>query len=98
MYAGNVVEHGPTASVISKPRHPYTITLIAAAPVPNPWKRNLLTTEIKGEVPSVINPPSGCKFHPRCPYAESICSEVDPELRGVSSDQLVACHFANKTA
>jgi len=97
MYAGSVVEYGPSGSVISKPRHPYTITLIAFAPVPNPWKRNLLNTEIKGEVPSSINPPSGCKFHPRCPYAEKICSEQIPELREISPGQFVSCHFAEKT-
>jgi len=97
MYAGNVVEYGPSSSIISKPRHPYTITLIASAPIPNPWKRNLLSTEIKGEVPSAINPPSGCKFHPRCPYAEKICSEQVPELREISPGQFVSCHFAEKT-
>ncbi len=97
MYAGNVVEYGPSAAVISKPRHPYTITLISSAPVPNPWKRNLLSTEIRGEVPSSINPPSGCKFHPRCPYAEKICSEQIPELREISPGQFVSCHFAEKT-
>jgi oligopeptide/dipeptide ABC transporter ATP-binding protein len=98
MYAGNVVEYGPSNPVIKKPRHPYTITLISAAPIPNPWKRNLLNTEIKGEVPSAINPPSGCKFHPRCPYAEKICSEQSPELREIAPGHFVSCHFAEKTA
>jgi peptide/nickel transport system ATP-binding protein len=98
MYTGNLVEYGPTKSVIQKPRHPYTITLIASAPIPNPWKRNLLTAEIKGEVPSAINPPSGCRFHPRCPYAEKICSEVNPPLEPVSPGHYVACHFVSKTA
>lgn len=97
MYAGNVVEQGPSDIVIAKPRHPYTIALISSAPVPNPWKRNLLNTEILGEVPSAINPPSGCKFHPRCPYAEKICSEKVPELREISPGQYVSCHFAEKT-
>ena len=98
MYAGNVVEYGPSSSVIAKPRHPYTITLIASAPIPNPWKRNLLTTEIKGEVPSSINPPSGCKFHPRCPYAEQVCTDKVPELREIAPGHFVSCHFAEKTA
>jgi oligopeptide transport system ATP-binding protein len=98
MYAGNVVEYGPSGSVISHPRHPYTITLISSAPVPNPWKRNLLNTEIKGEVPSSINPPSGCKFHPRCAYAEKVCSEQIPELREIAPGHFVSCHFAEKTA
>ena len=97
MYSGNVVEYGPSGSVIAKPRHPYTITLIASAPIPNPWKRNLLNIEIKGEVPSAINPPSGCKFHPRCPYAQKICSEQVPELREITPGQFVSCHFAEKT-
>ena len=98
MYAGSVVEHGPTASVISKPRHPYTIALISSAPIPNPWKRNLLNIEIRGEVPSAINPPSGCKFHPRCPYAEKICGEQSPGMVEISPGHSVSCHFADKTA
>jgi oligopeptide/dipeptide ABC transporter ATP-binding protein len=98
MYAGNVVEYGPSDVVISKPRHPYTISLIASAPIPNPWKRNLLNTEIKGEVPSAINPPYGCKFHPRCPYAQAVCSEKAPELREIQSEQFASCHFVEKTA
>jgi len=98
MYAGNLVEYGPTKEIISKPRHPYTITLIAAAPIPNPWKRNLLNIEIKGEVPSAINPPTGCKFHPRCPYAGKICNESNPPLEEISQGHYVACHFVDKTA
>ena len=97
MYAGDVVEHGPTSSIISKPRHPYTIALISSAPIPNPWKRNLLNTEIKGEVPSAIHPPSGCKFHPRCPYAEKICAEQIPAMVEIAPGQFVSCHFAEKT-
>ena len=98
MYTGNVVEFGPTKEVVKKPRHPYTIALISSSPIPNPWKRNLLSTEIRGEVPSAINPPTGCRFHPRCPYAEQLCSEVAPELEEVSHGHFVACHFVNKTA
>jgi len=98
MYAGNLVEYGPCKTVISKPRHPYTIALITSAPVPDPTTRNLLQTEIKGEVPSAIDPPSGCKFHPRCPFAEAICTSTVPPLEELSSGHLVACHFVNKTA
>lgn len=98
MYAGNVVEFGPSADVLQKPRHPYTITLIKSAPKPDPWKRTLLQTEISGEVPSAINPPSGCKFHVRCPFAEGICSEVDPPLREITEGRWAACHFVEKTA
>jgi oligopeptide/dipeptide ABC transporter ATP-binding protein len=98
MYAGNLVEYGPTKKIISKPRHPYTVTLISSAPIPNPWKRNLLNIEIKGEVPSAINPPPGCKFNPRCPYADKICTNVNPPLEEISSGHYVACHFVEKTA
>lgn len=98
MYAGNVVEYGPCKTVISKPRHPYTIALISSAPVPDPTTRNLLKTEIKGEVPSAIDPPPGCKFNPRCPFAEAICTWSNPPLQEISPDHFVACHFVNKTA
>jgi oligopeptide/dipeptide ABC transporter ATP-binding protein len=97
MYAGNIVESGPTKEVTERPRHPYTMALIASAPDPDPWKRNLLSTEITGEVPSAINPPPGCKFNPRCPYAEGICSEISPPLEEVGPEHLVACHFSSKT-
>lgn len=98
MYAGSVVEYGPCKEVISKPRHPYTIALISSAPVPDPTTRNLLQTEIKGEVPSAIDPPSGCKFNPRCPFAEGICSSSTPQLEEISPGHFAACHFVNKTA
>jgi peptide/nickel transport system ATP-binding protein len=98
MYAGYLVEHGPTRTVITKPRHPYTIALIASAPIPDPERRNLLQVEIKGEVPSAINPPSGCRFNPRCPYAEEICTKENPLLREIAPRQHVACHFVEKTA
>lgn len=98
MYAGHLVEYGPTKEIMARPRHPYTITLMQAAPIANPWRRNLLSIEIKGEVPSAINPPSGCRFNPRCPYAEDVCQKVDPPLEEVSPGHLVACHFKEKTA
>jgi peptide/nickel transport system ATP-binding protein len=98
MYAGNLVEYGPTLDVIDSPRHPYTIALINSAPIPDPWKRNLLKIEIKGEVPSAVNPPPGCRFNPRCPYMESVCTRDNPELRQIGPNHLVACHFAEKTA
>lgn len=98
MYAGNIVEYGLTKEIMAKPRHPYTIALISSAPIANPWKRNLLQVEIRGEVPSAINPPSGCKFNPRCPYAEGVCSQEIPKLREISPGHFVACHFVEKTA
>jgi len=98
MYAGSLVEYGPTRTVITKPRHPYTIALIASAPIPDPERRNLLQAEIRGEVPSAINPPPGCRFNPRCPFAESICTRDNPPLAEVSPGHIVACHFVEKTA
>ncbi len=97
MYAGNIVEYGPSETIIGKPRHPYTIALIASAPLPDPRNRNLLKIEIRGEVPSAINPPPGCKFNPRCPFAEKICTEVDPPLEEIAPGHFVACHFYEKT-
>jgi oligopeptide/dipeptide ABC transporter ATP-binding protein len=98
MYAGNLVEYGPTSDILGKPRHPYTITLMKSAPTPDPWNRTLLQIDIAGEVPSAINPPSGCKFNPRCPFAESICSVEVPVLSQVSDVHTAACHFLEKTA
>ena len=98
MYAGNVVEYGPSSEVLEKPRHPYTIALMKSAPLPDPWNRTLLETEITGEVPSAIDPPSGCKFHPRCPFAETVCSAEIPPLKSVSQVHMAACHFLEKTA
>jgi oligopeptide/dipeptide ABC transporter ATP-binding protein len=98
MYSGNVVEYGPTLDVINKPRHPYTLALVKSAPIPDPWKRNILQVEIKGEVPSAIDPPSGCRFNPRCPYAEDICKTGKPQLEEISTSHVVACHFVEKTA
>ena len=98
MYAGFLVEYGPTRKVITKPRHPYTIALTESAPIPDPERRNLLEVEIKGEVPSAINPPPGCRFNPRCPFAESVCTRDNPPLAEVSPGHFVACHFVEKTA
>ena len=98
MYAGKIVEEGPTDQVINKPRHPYTIALLASAPIPDPKKKNLLSTTIAGEPPSAIAPPSGCRFNPRCPFAEAICHTKEPSLDPVSGQRSVACHFVSKTA
>ena len=92
MYLGLIVEMGPLADVYSKTRHPYTEALLAAVPVPDPRYRR--TTEMpRGEIPNPISPPSGCRFHPRCPIAEEICSEKEPQLVEVMSGHHVACHL-----
>lgn len=92
MYLGKIVEQGSTDDVIQKPFHPYTEALIAAVPVPDPTARR---TEIiiKGQVPSAINPPPGCRFHTRCPYAKEICKKKEPPLIESGKNRYAACHF-----
>jgi oligopeptide/dipeptide ABC transporter ATP-binding protein len=92
MYLGKIVETGHTEEVIKSPSHPYTEALLAAVPVPDPLARRTEVV-IKGEVPSPINIPPGCRFNTRCPYAESICREEEPTMRAVGENKYVACHF-----
>jgi len=92
MYLGKIVELGNKEEVFSNPLHPYTEALLSAVPVPDP-ERNRKTIELKGDVPSAIHVPSGCRFHPRCPYAFSKCSTEEPQLIGIEKNHHVACHF-----
>jgi oligopeptide/dipeptide ABC transporter ATP-binding protein len=93
MYLGRIVEMGAAEEVFSHPRHPYTRSLIAAVPQPDP-KRRLVEHQVPpGEVPSPIAPPPGCHFHPRCPLATDICRRESPALRPLGGS-LVACHHA----
>jgi peptide/nickel transport system ATP-binding protein len=92
MYLGKIVEEGSVQDVFRIPLHPYTQALLNAVPVPDPEKRKVKQMP-SGEIPNPINPPSGCRFHPRCPIAGSICSVKEPELRIVKGHK-VACHFA----
>jgi len=92
MYLGKIVEKGPTEALISKPLHPYTSALLAAVPVPDPTARRTEVV-IKGEVPSPVNPPPGCRFHTRCPFAQEICRKDEPQLTEIKNERLVACHF-----
>jgi len=94
LYGGSVRELGPAEKVLVEPLHPYTSTLIAAFPVPDPRNRNLLGIEVVGEPPSMIDPPPGCTFHPRCPHAREICRIEEPQLREIFEDHFAACHFA----
>jgi len=87
------VEIGSLREVYSYPLHPYTRALLAAVPVPDPLERRT-TPMPEGEIPNPINPPSGCRFHPRCPLAAEICSREEPVLRELRPRHLVACHFA----
>ncbi len=91
MYLGKIVEQGSTEKVIHEPLHPYTEALIAAVPVPDPTARRIKVV-IKGEVPSAINIPPGCRFHTRCPYAWEICRKKEPPLVEVEKNRYVACH------
>ncbi len=90
MYLGRIVEIAPSEKIYSDGQHPYTRALLSAAPIPDPTRRAQRMV-LQGDVPSPINPPSGCRFHPRCPFAEKICSEVEPEL-AYDGDHGVACH------
>jgi peptide/nickel transport system ATP-binding protein len=95
LYLGKLVEVGRLENVYRKPLHPYTQALMAAVPIPDPERRRTQPLP-RGEIPSPINPPSGCRFHPRCPYVESICGQDEPELREIEPRHKVACHFAEK--
>ncbi len=95
MYLGRIVEKADTEDLISRPLHPYTQALLTSVPVPDPkYKRG--RAQIKGELPSPINLPSGCVFHPRCPYTQDICRTTEPDLREISKGHFVQCHFAGE--
>ena len=95
MYLGRVVEMGTTDELFARPRHPYTEALLRAVPQPDPRKRSREKRgALKGEVPDAANPPSGCAFHPRCPYATDLCATTAPELREIEG-RTVSCHFGD---
>jgi oligopeptide transport system ATP-binding protein len=95
MYLGRIVEIGDKDQVFAAPRHPYTEALLQAIPLPSPGPR-LERKLLGGDVPSPMNPPTGCHLHPRCPYAQAVCSKEVPELTGDGSHS-VACHFPLST-
>lgn len=92
MYLGKIVEQGPAHELVAHPYHPYTQALIAAVPVPDPEapKIRVLAT---GEIPTNISPPSGCRFHTRCRFAQERCSELEPPLVEATPGRMVACHY-----
>jgi len=97
MYLGRICESGPKQPIFGSPRHPYTAALLSAAPAADPdavaGRQRII---LAGDVPSPIDPPSGCRFHPRCPKAQPLCGEQEPQLEvkaGDAATHLTACHF-----
>jgi peptide/nickel transport system ATP-binding protein len=99
MYLGKLVEMGPADDIYLRAAHPYTAGLIATIPVPDPEQaRASQGAEIKGELPSPVTPPSGCRFRTRCPYAQDLCAQEEPGLRAFGPGHVAACHFPLQTA
>ena len=93
LYLGKMCEIGPLADVYGHPAHPYTLALLEAVPVPDPLHRRTEPMPA-GEIPSAIHPPSGCRFHPRCPIARPNCAVEEPQLREIRPAHFSACHYA----
>ncbi len=92
MYLGKIAESATKNDLFDSPKHPYTQALLSAIPVPDPKQRKKGMI-LMGDVPSPINPPSGCRFHPRCPHRMDICDKEIPELKEESAEHLVACYL-----
>lgn len=94
MYLGNMVELGESRELYANPLHPYTKTLLSAVPIPDPEvSKTRQRIVLEGDIPSPINPPSGCRFHTRCPYATERCKTEVPEWREIEHDHFAACHI-----
>ena len=92
MFLGKICEIGDTEDIYNNPKHPYTYFLLSSTPKPDPTQRKEDKEILSGEAPSPMNPPTGCRFHTRCPYAQEICSQEEPKAR-VIDGRIVACHF-----
>jgi oligopeptide/dipeptide ABC transporter ATP-binding protein len=95
MYVGQIVELSTAEEIFARACHPYTVALLSSTPIADPDSRRARII-LEGGVPSPANPPSGCRFHPRCPKANSICSQLEPELVDIGGGHLVACHRVDK--
>jgi peptide/nickel transport system ATP-binding protein len=91
MYAGKIVEFGTVEDIYNNNMHPYTNKLLSS--FPNIHKEKIIPEPIEGVPPDLINPPSGCRFHPRCPYAQDICEKEEPIMTEINKEHKYACHF-----
>src|SRR5205814_7295203 len=98
MYLGKIVEQAPTALLFEDVRHPYTKALFSAVLVARADRPDDEEIELRGEVPSPLDPPSGCRFHTRCPYVMPHCAQIEPALREVAPGHFVACHLFDQDA
>ena len=96
MYLGRIVEQALASEIFEQPLHPYTQALLVAVPVPDPARRRRDFKAASGEIASALHPPSGCHFHPRCPFATEICETDVPAMRELAPEHLVACHHAEQ--
>jgi len=92
MYLGQIIELASRAELFDHPLHPYTMALLSSVSLPDPHRKRE-RVPLQGEVPSAVEPPSGCRFHPRCPRVMKVCLEEHPELRTREGEHLVACHL-----
>jgi oligopeptide/dipeptide ABC transporter ATP-binding protein len=93
MYLGKIVEEAPSEKLYTEPKHPYTRALLDCIPTIDPAQRGRMRP-LAGEIPTPLNPPSGCRFHPRCPLAQPVCAQQEPPLEVKAEGHLAACHFA----
>jgi oligopeptide/dipeptide ABC transporter ATP-binding protein len=95
MYVGKIVEIADSEELLRHPLHPYTEALVSAVPPADP-DIQMARIILEGDVPSAVNPPSGCVFHPRCRYAKAVCMEIEPVLEEISPGHQASCHFARE--